>query len=495
MAVQIQLPPNAAALCNSMRSIGYTFQAAVADIVDNSIAAGASSVQIFSPAGETEELYFAILDNGSGMSADELRKAMQLACKDPDQIREKTDLGRFGLGMKTASFSQCQELTVISLKDGKISGASWNLNTIRETADWTLTILDEDEINAIALTEYLKEQDSGTMVVWKHFDRLGAKKDILYATLGECMKKTNEHLALVFHRFLSGEAGLRKLSVKVNGTPLKAKDPFLDSANGSTDSPPIEIPDGDDYSNGIKITAYTLPHQNKLTQAQINRMGVAGSTLQADQGFYIYRGGRLIFQGGWLGLKRVAQSAKLCRVKVDVPNTLDYAWSVDIKKSRAEPPAAIRQQLRNRIEGFVGRSKAAQKRGCYRTHDIEYPWNTKVSSDTYFIEVNQASPLFEKFVSTLNAEQKKLFLAYTALLGSSVPVEWLNSQYASDCKYRHDADTKDAGRQKIISAVRTIQQALPEGLSKDEWMTFIRSLPEVEQDPQQADAIWNEIFG
>ncbi len=138
------MPPYAPTLMESTRAIGYSIEAAIADIIDNSVAATAGKIDIdFFPIGHS---YISILDDGHGMSEEELIIAMQYGSRSPLDERAENDLGRYGLGMKTASLSQCRILTVISKKDGKVSGAQWNLNHIRQAESWSLIVLEEDEI-------------------------------------------------------------------------------------------------------------------------------------------------------------------------------------------------------------------------------------------------------------------------------------------------------------------------------------------------------------
>ena len=141
---EVNLPPFAPTLMESTRAIGYSIETAIADVIDNSVAAGADRIDIdFFPIGES---YISILDNGCGMSEDELVQAMQYGSRNPLEQRNDSDLGRYGLGMKTASLSQCRVLTVISKQKNIVSGAQWNLNHVSSTQQWTLIVLDQDEI-------------------------------------------------------------------------------------------------------------------------------------------------------------------------------------------------------------------------------------------------------------------------------------------------------------------------------------------------------------
>lgn len=167
----ISLPPYAPTLIESTRAIGYTLESAIADIVDNSVSAFASSVDIFFfPIGDS---YIAILDDGNGMTADELETAMRYGSQSPNEKREVSDLGRFGLGLKTASLSQCRMLTVVSKQGGNIVGCRWDIDHVADTKDWSLLVLDSDaEIDGVPRIEELKQLNSGTLVIWQNLDRL-----------------------------------------------------------------------------------------------------------------------------------------------------------------------------------------------------------------------------------------------------------------------------------------------------------------------------------
>ena len=165
------LKPDPASLIESMRDIGYSMETAVADLIDNSITAEAVNIEIRFSWNDGEP-WLAIIDDGHGMDADELTNAMRLGSKNPKETRSREDLGRYGLGLKTASFSQCKKLTVISRSGGNLEGREWDLDLISESATrmWTLSILEDQEIESIALAKTIKEH--GTLVLWQKLDRL-----------------------------------------------------------------------------------------------------------------------------------------------------------------------------------------------------------------------------------------------------------------------------------------------------------------------------------
>ena len=158
---EINMPPFAPVLMESTRALGYSAEAAIADVLDNSISAGATRISLrFSP---FDEAYFSVLDNGKGMSSDELNTAMRYGSVSPLVVRDDNDLGRFGLGLKTASLSQCRRLTVISKKARIISARQWDLDVVCQKQDWILLSLDESEYKCFPHIEELESQESGTL--------------------------------------------------------------------------------------------------------------------------------------------------------------------------------------------------------------------------------------------------------------------------------------------------------------------------------------------
>ncbi|MDA8226575.1 MAG: ATP-binding protein, partial [Desulfitobacterium hafniense] len=192
----IILPPHASTLIESTRAIGYTLESAIADIVDNCITASASCAEIFFfPIGDS---YIAILDNGYGMNAGGLETAMRYGSQNPNDKRAATDLGRFGLGLKTASLSQCRTLTVASKKDGSIEVCRWDIDHVIKTGDWSLIVLEtEEEINTIPRIDNLREFESGTLVVWQNLDRLKVGELNFDRSMGRKMDDVRAHLSLV----------------------------------------------------------------------------------------------------------------------------------------------------------------------------------------------------------------------------------------------------------------------------------------------------------
>lgn len=368
-----ETPPFAPVLMESTRAIGYSLEAAIADIIDNSIAAKAGKVQLsFFPVGDA---YVSILDNGTGMDDAQMNIAMQYGSKSPTETRDSSDLGRYGLGLKTASLSQCRVLTVISKQGDQVIGRRWDLDYVIKTGAWSLLILDKEDFASVPHISDLYEQDSGTLVVWQNLDRLLMGEVDYEKSLGRKMDEVRQHLELVFHRYLSGESGIKKLEILFNGVKLKAADPFLiKKSTQAMDTETLVI-----RGKRILVTPYILPHISKMTEEEKNQLG-GKDGIRKRQGFYVYRNKRLLIWGTWFRMMRQGDLSKLARVMVDIPNDLDDLWTLDIKKSHAIPPAEVRNSLQTVIDRIADKSKRTWTfRGKKETSDsVEHNTTGKI---------------------------------------------------------------------------------------------------------------------
>ncbi|WP_159802746.1 ATP-binding protein [Arthrobacter zhaoguopingii] len=371
----------------SMRAVGYTLETAVADIIDNSITADATEVDLIFAA--QPEPHVALVDNGSGMSAAVARNAMRLAGLNSRDHRAANDLGRFGLGLKTASISQCRDLVVVTKQDGVLSGYRWDLDYLMETKSWSLLELSEDECRALPGFSALDKHESGTLVLWRKLDQLEATVGDLEAGLNAHMVGVRKHLALVFHRFLAGEHG-KKLAIAINFRPIEGADPLLQNHKATLPGPIEKI---DVEGEMIELRPYTLPHLNKLSTADRERAQVEGS-MRDSQGFYIYRQKRLVIWGTWFRIAPKQELGKLARVRVDVPNSLDHLWALDIKKAQAVPPPSIQRRLRQVATNIIAPSRRVHEYRGRRTNDGKQArlWNVYDDRNSFRYEINRDHP-------------------------------------------------------------------------------------------------------
>ena len=439
------LPPYAPTLIESTRAIGYSLEAAVADIIDNSIAANATNVDIcFFP---VDGAYIAILDNGKGMNEEEIDVAMQYGSKSPMEDREQKDLGRFGLGLKTASLSQCRCLTVISKQGERLEGRQWDIDHVAEAEDWSLIVLDEDEMNQFPQIDELKKYESGTLVIWQILDRLKAGEISFELSLGRKIDRVREHLSLVYHRYISGEAGITKLKLSINGEKVRATDPFL------TEKSVQAMDDENLIVRGSKIIVrpYILPHISKLTAEEIRMLG-GKDGLRKQQGFYVYRNKRLLVWGTWFRMMRQGDLSKLARIRVDIPNTLDDLWTLDIKKSSALPPAEVRKNLEVIISQIAERSKRTWTfRGKREVSDTEtHMWNRmKNKQGGFYYEVNREHPLVQQLIKK-NPDLETSIYALLQQIEIGIPLNQLYVDLNNDEQIINDNEQSDVEIRKSL---------------------------------------------
>ena len=445
------LPPYAPTLIESTRAIGYSLEAAVADIIDNSIAANAVNVDIyFFP---VDGAYIAILDNGSGMNEKEINIAMQYGSKNPTEERDKKDLGRFGLGLKTASLSQCRCLTVISKQWERLEGRQWDIDHVIEVGDWSLIILDEEEINEFPQVEELKKYESGTLVIWQKLDRLKAGEINFELSLGRKIDRVRNHLSLVYHRYLMGESGIRKLKLFINGEKVKAIDPFLTNKSVQAMDDETLIIQG----HKILVRPYILPHISKLTSDEIKMLG-GKDGLRKQQGFYVYRNKRLLVWGTWFRMMRQGDLSKLARIRVDIPNTLDDLWTLDIKKSSALPPAEVRKNLEIIINQIAERSKRTWTfRGKKEVSDTEtHIWNRmKNKQGGYYYEINREHPFVQQLVK-VDPSLKMSIYALLQQIELGLPLNQLYVDLNNDEQITNDNEQSIVDVKKSLEAMITM---------------------------------------
>lgn len=424
---RVPTSPDASVLIESMRDVGYTLDTALADIVDNSIAAGAASVRILADTVSTKPS-IGILDDGRGMTAEELLEAMRLGNRSPRDERVMGDLGRFGLGLKTASLSQCRRVTVVSRKNGMTAAARWDLDTVRSTNEWLVEV--PEDTSTLPWADRLGER--GTLVLWEELDRLllGEPRLIGERRLVRRLDEAATELELVFHRFLSGERGLRRLKMSLNGRPLEAFDPFH-SRHAATMPGPVEVIRLGQHR--VTIQAFTLPHHQKVTPAEWDRYGGREGYLRS-QGFYVYRGGRLIIHGTWFGLARQMELTKLARVRIDIPTGLDSEWKIDIKKASAQLPPQVRDRLRRLIETIGATSK-----GIYTTRGRRLAtrnpvpvWQRVQNSNEVRYSINLEHPVISAYCDGLSADLRRGFVRVVEMLGASLPIDAIFADTSDD---------------------------------------------------------------
>lgn len=416
---EINHPPLASALIESTRSIGYSFDSAIADIIDNSVAAKSKNINI--QFRVDNDPHVAIIDDGFGMTKETLIQAMRFGSNDSTQDRAENDLGRYGLGLKTASISQCKCLTVISLANNEIAACRWDIELVKERQDWILQVLEIEEINSIPYVDILYKKGNGTIVFWQNLDRIVAGENSIQTALKNKMEQLSFHLGLIFHRYIQGEIGLIKMKISINNVEVESIDPFL-----STNSATQRLPEDTFTLEGkiITVKPFILPHISKLNKEELTTLG-GREKLKDHQGFYIYRRCRLIIWGTWFKLASKDELSQLARVRIDIPNSLDHLWTLDVKKSTAYPPLGVRQNLKrtiNKIKEKSGRTLVFRGR-INRQGEIIHLWNEVADRDGTRFEINLRHPFIETLYKDLQPKDKKLLSITLKAIENAIPIE------------------------------------------------------------------------
>jgi hypothetical protein len=467
---EVDATPYAAALIEGHRDFGYNLETALADVIDNSISAGARTIQLIAKTA-IDEPVIVVADDGCGMTETELVDAMRLGSKNPKDERARDDLGRFGLGLKSASFSQCRSLTVITRRRSHDSCARWDLDRVARRNDWSLELIDHHE--KIVGHELL--QKKGTVVVWEKLDRLtdgfGGDRSKRVEYMNAELARAERHLRLVFHRFLEGRKP--KLNLFLNGRALKPIDPMAASHPSTQKDPEEVLP----ISNGeVRIRCHTLPHHKKMSREEWEEVGGPEGHLKS-QGLYIYRENRLIIAGGWLGLARQAELTKLCRIAVDIPNTMDAEWKIDVKKASAQLPPIVRERLKKVVERFVGTSKRTYRsRGQKLVDETKSPiWSRIQIGGQITFRPNLEHPVFKAYAESLPDDLREGFNRCLRLVGSGLPVDALHAELVGNAEMVVADEASEADLRQIICAMADALVA--NGLETDALSGTLQSHP------------------
>ena len=465
----VDATPYASSLIEGHRDFGYSLTTALADIIDNSISAGADCISLVVDTISNIPSVV-IADDGCGMTESELLEAMRLGSKNPTLERLPSELGRFGLGLKSASFSQCRSLTVITRHNGITSCARWDLDLVAETNAWTLELIENCE-NELG-NDFLGE--TGTVVVWKKLDRLIGDVDIS-AKITELMNAefsfAERHLRLTFHRFL--ETNKPQIQLTLNDRLLTPLDPTA-SLHPSTQKDPediLHLPSGD-----VRIRSYTIPHYKKVTQLEWDELGGPEGHLKS-QGLYIYRENRLIIAGSWLGLAKQTELTKLSRIAIDIPNTMDSIWKIDVKKSSAQLPPLVRERLTRVIERFVGTSKRTYRsRGQRLVESTTHPiWNRVQVEGKIHFKPNVEHPVFQAYSKCLPNEFKEGFERCIRLIGAGLPIDSLHAELVGNAESIMAMQTTEPDLNQVV--IDLTEVLLANGITQERVKDTLQNYP------------------
>lgn len=362
-----RVAPSAARLTDSLRDIGYDFHTAIADLVDNSVAAGASHINVetvFEPNGS----YVLICDDGSGMDLDGAVEALRFGTR---REYDRNELGRFGLGLKTGSFSQCRRLTVVTRSHPTkpaVTVLTLDLNRVARLDSWDVIV--DQSSPAIDRAADMLQESPGTVVVWEDLDRVLPDR---YAENGwgrrrlrTLASRAAEHLAMVFHRFIEGTAeGGEDIVISVNGAKLPAWNPFAPDEPETTALAPqrFEIETGESSSN-VTFQGFVLPARDRFSSSEgFDRMS-GPLKWNRQQGLYIYRADRMVQHGGWSGLRGIDEHTKLARASIDFDTDLDEVFQINVAKMKVELPPTLKQMLERPVHELSVLANDAYRRSA-----------------------------------------------------------------------------------------------------------------------------------
>ncbi|WNG24481.1 ATP-binding protein [Cystobacter fuscus] len=453
-------------MLEALRAVGYSVQTALADLIDNSITAGARNVWLTFHWNGADS-YITLRDDGRGMSEAELTDAMRPGSRSPLEEREPDDLGRFGLGLKTASFSQARRLTVATIKSrGRRAVRRWDLDYVGETGEWRL--LKSAAPGSTSRISALDDQKQGTLVLWEQMDRVvglvdkdDARAQGRFLALA---KSVGRHLGMVFHRYLEKEDDKPALCIYLNGNKadsmVRPWDPFC-SAHVAT----CQFPEEKLLFRGARVlvTGFVLPHKDRTSEEEYEAAaGPAG--WNAQQGFYVYRQRRLLVAGGWLNLGyNNEEHYKLARLKVDIPNSTDADWDIDVKKSRARPPPGLEERLRELADSvrkmarevFVHRGARMQ---APKAREIDDAWYPATVAGRLRYRIRRKHPLVTFAMDRQGSDQKPLE-ALLRLLEETVPIQriWLDTAEKPEA---HAAPFEDEPPAEVMTVLEEVFKAL-----------------------------------
>ncbi len=454
-------PPKAGAMIEALRGLGYTTASALADIIDNSIAANASQVDI-NFVWDQEKSRIEIIDNGNGMNALELDKAMRLGELNPLDQRDESDLGRFGMGLKTASFSQCRELTVATKKKEELNCLRWDLDVLAKSTGDGWYLLEGPSENNHDLVHSILDAQKGTLVLWEKLDRIITDRFSADDFL-DLIDQVEFHLAMVFHRYLEDRSNC--FDLYINKKKLKPWDPFLKGHPAKA----WHSPKATRTSSGssISVECHVLPHKDKLTNKEFESAG-GSDGWTAQQGFYVYRNKRLLLAGSWLGLGKgrawtKEESHRLARIKLDIPNTADSEWKIDIRKATARPPVVMRKWLMRLAEDtrararrtFASRGKPAR---TSKGEPVVQAWKADQTSGGVRYRIDETHPAIRNVLDDAGSmlPQVKVMLR---ILEETIPVQriWLDTAENKETPRTHfEGEASD----EVISVLKVMFENL-----------------------------------
>lgn len=475
--------PYPSEIAPSLRNLGYSLKTAVADLVDNSVSAGATEVQVsFFWNGELS--YIRVSDDGGGMVESALQEAVRFG-RDPSKERQPGDLGRFGLGLKFASWSQCRCITVRSKTIGRPPATRRiDLDHILSTDQWE--VLEDAKPGSDERLDTIARYTSGTVVLWECLDTLNnsgtlASSDLFWQAVSE----VDGHLSMTFHRFLER----RTLKIKINGSEVRPWDPLM-AGHPQRSSTRVEYIRGPN-NRMVIFEGHALPSKRFLTDEEFKSAGGPKGWIPA-QGFYLYRGDRLVLGGGWLGLSKGTQewkqdaAFKNVRISLDISNAADLDWGLDLMKSTARPPAAFRPRLVQLADHVrrMGRSiSAAESKSSKILVGGDGLWKRKDVGTASRFTINRRHPLVRQALAETTEASRASLKLLLDLLDNTAPMQPATAATPQPTPLSPE-------EQSLIQLAKTIFYTLKRsgGVSNAEALMRLLELPQFASRPDLAEA-------
>lgn len=397
-----EIIPDPESLLESIRSVGYSLKEAISDLIDNSISANATIIKII--VNLEEEGEFHLIDNGEGMNHQKLISSFRLGSTNPKKTRDEYDLGRFGMGMKTASLSQCRSLTVTSKQKNSVVSRTLDLDEVSKQKKW---VIGEKEVQS-EIVNRLDDLENGTIISWEKIDHSNVSRE----ENDNLLLDIRNYISFCFHRFM--ERTNNKISFYLNDVLIKPISPIVE---GSQVFSEISLDDIDS-----RMRAFTIPIRTDNNSSSVFNSIELFNGVENQQGIYIYRSNRLLCFGGWLGIVKPNNSYKLCRVIIDFKNdySSDSKWSIDIKKTKAEIPYEYRQEIKRFVQkaqkdssikiGKYNRVEIGSSiRNIYENAEL---WvikkNTKYGYWEYMLNIN--NPIFKGVLEKIDKKELEVLL-------------------------------------------------------------------------------------
>lgn len=433
--------PNATRTFKALRSLGYDLNSSIADLVDNSLTGRVNSqnIRIKFWFNKDYEIVLRMVDDGVGMNSDELKEAMRIGAESSYTIG---DLGKFGMGMKTASLTHANILTIISKKENsEISGFSWDLGYVKKTGSWTLLKLEKNEINDILQSENLNFSNKGTIVLWddlflinNEYSSIKSHK-IADNYLFRKIEELKLHLRMVFHRFLDQKSEINHhVNIFVNNIKLIPWDPFFRKEPNTLEvklSPELSTLYIKDDCEPVNIKAFILPNKDLFSSEKIWKEAKGLLSWNDSQGYYIYRANRIIRFGGWQGTKAKDEHDKLARISIDIDPGLDDEFRITVNKNKVEFPELLFQHLKNLVNPAV-----------IKKAKIQY---NKKFDDRIFNNDFRKNPKIQNVSEKLLFENQIKTKPYNNVENNDIIVEnpsgtWLSNKISDFMKYGREKD-------------------------------------------------------